>query len=170
MSENDVREKYLRILRSDFAVQEEVKGRHLSGKGMRLDAALRPLKKAGWKNPDVALGIEFKDTSRFSRNYDTKNLTSWLAQCVDYANTSWDDYGFLYVFACPSLVDAVSRNVLGNEMFVRNFMGQMGVGELKEIPKYGLSILLHGHHRIWSQHVGLESGRHYNLKRKFGSR
>lgn len=170
MSEQDVKERYLRVLRAHFAVQEQVTGQHLSGKKMRLDAVLRPLVIEGWKNPDVALGVEFKDVDRFSQSYDTKNLTSWLAQCVDYANTKWDGYGFIYLFACPSLVDEVPPHVLGNEMFVRNFMGQMGVGELKNLQNYGLTILLHGHHRIWSEQRGLESGRYYNLVRKFGSR
>jgi hypothetical protein len=137
---------------------------------VRLDAVVRPLTIDGWKSPDVALGVEFKDVVRFAQSYDTKNLTSWLAQCVDYANTEWGHYGFLYVFACPNLVDEVPPHVLGNAMFVRNFMGQMGIGELKDLPGYGLTFLLHGHHRLWSERQGVESGQHYNLRRKFGSR
>lgn len=170
MSENTLKQQYLQELQEHFIVQEEVPGQHFSGKRMRLDAVLRPRNPQEWKNPKVALGVEFKDVVRFSQNYDTKNLTSWLAQCVDYANTQWDGYGFIYVFACPGLVDQVPPNVLGNDMFVCNFMGQMGVGELKKLKNSGLTFLLHCQHRIWSQTKGVEEGKNYNLVRKFGSR
>jgi hypothetical protein len=170
MSENDLKQPYLEKLREYFSVQEEVIGHHFSGKSVRLDAVLRPLNVDGWKNPSVALGVEFKDVVRFSKSYDTRNLTSWLAQCVDYANTDWEGYGFIYVFACPTIIGEVSTPALGNGMFIRNFMGQMGVGELVNQPYRGLTFLLHGHHRVWSEHTGVESGRRYSLKRKVGAR
>lgn len=170
MTEAAIRNAYLPRLDNQFHIHEEVNGRHFSGKTLTLDAVVCPKKNQSWKNSSVALGIEFKDTVRFSRNYDTKNLTTWLAQCVDYSNTVWDKYGYIYIFTCPSLVDEVATRVMGNPMFVTNFMGQLGIGELKEAPEYGLAFLLHGHHRIWSEQKGVEYGKHYTLKRKFGSR
>lgn len=174
MSENEIKRMFLDELNQEFHIEQEVKGQHFSGKQMRVDAVLRPRHTAEWKRSDVAFGLEFKDVNRFSRSYDTKNFTKWLAQCVDYSNTKWDRYGYLYIFCCPSLVDEIPESVLPNPMFLRNFMGQLGIGELKRHKvnsvDYGLSILLHGSHRIWSSKRGVEDGRRYALLKKFGSR
>lgn len=170
MTEIAIKNNYLPNLERNFHVYHEVHGKHFSGKKLKLDAILRPKDSHLWKNPDVALGIEFKDTIRFSNNYDTKDFTKWLAQCLDYSNTSWNGFGYIYIFACPSLVDGVAEQVIGNPMFITNFMGQLGIGELKEMAYYGLSFVLHGHHRIWSSMSGVEYGKHYTLTRRFGSR
>jgi len=170
MSEKDIKASYLGKLAEDFNIENEVDGQHFTGKTFRLDAVARPKDSRLWKNPDVALGIEFKDTDRFSRNYDTRDFTKWMAQCVDYSNTRWGDYAYIYIFTCPSLVGGVASGVIGEPMFIENLMGQLGIGELKELPRYGLSFVLHGHHRIWSAKAGVESGKNYSLKRKFGSR
>ena len=170
MSENDVRNHYLRQLEDHFIIETEIPGKHFSGKTLKIDAVVRPRDTNSWKNPAVALGIEFKDSNRYSENYDTKDFTKWLAQCVDYSNTNWVDYGYIYIFTCPSLIEGVAPGVIGEPMFVENFMGQIGIGELKNISNYGVSFVLHGHHRIWSVNAGVEFGKHYSLKRKFGSR
>jgi hypothetical protein len=170
VSEASLSARYLTDLEPHFYIEREVAGSHFSGKRLRLDAVLKPKISSSWKRNDVAFGIEFKDADRFSQNYDTKNLTRWLAQCVDYSNTDWDSFGYLYIFCCPSLVDQVPESVLPNPMFVRNFMGQMGIGEINYQPRYGLSIVLHGHHRIWSEAKGVEHGKTYTLSRRFGSR
>lgn len=170
MSEATLSNLYLTDLEPHFHIEREITGSHFSGKRLRLDAVLKPKAASMWKREDVAFGIEFKDTDRFAKSYDTKNLTQWLAQCIDYANTNWDNFGYLYIFCCPSLVDEVPESVLSNPMFIRNFMGQMGIGEIKYQPIYGLSILLHGHHRIWSATKGVEQGKNYTLDRRFGSR
>lgn len=170
MSEKNLKKDYLSILKKDFNVFEEVSGRHFSNKRMRIDAVVTPKKKEGWKNENVAFGIEFKDTIRFSESYDTKDFTKWLSQCIDYSNTEWKDFGYIYIFCCPSLIEGVPSHLVGSGMFLRNFLGQMGIGELTEEGRYGLSFLLHGHHRIWSQCGDVEMGKHWNLKRKFGSK
>lgn len=170
MTEALLKANYLSELEPHFYIKQEACGTHFSGKRLRLDAVLKPKLTLNWKNPNVAFGIEFKDTERFSKSYDTKNLTKWLAQCIDYSNTSWDDFGYLYIFCCPSLVDEISDSAFQNLMFIRNLMGQMGIGEIKSLPLYGLSILLHGHHRIWSIKKGVEYGKSYTLVKRFGSR
>ena len=170
MTEQAIKDRYVRQLKNEFNIHCEVEGRHFSDKRMKLDAVVIPKNINLWKNPDVALGIEFKDTERFSRNYDTKDFTKWLAQCIDYSNTAWNGFGYIYIFTCPNLTDGVSKSVIGEPMFVTNFMGQLGIGELKNLNQYGLSFVLHGHHRIWSARLGVEYGKHYTLKRKFGSR
>jgi hypothetical protein len=170
VTEKDLKAGFLKRLVSHFAVHEEVEGKHFTGRILRLDAVVQPRDTSGWKNQQVALGIEFKDVARFARNYDTKDLTSWLAQCVDYSNTKWGDYGYIYIFACPSLVDEVAEGVIGRRMFVRNFMGQLGIGELKEHQEYGLTFLLNTRHRMWSELNGVEQGKYWRLTKKFGSR
>ena len=90
MSEKELKENYLKRLERDFFIDEEVTGTHFSGESKRIDAVLKPKSPHNWKNPQVAIGIEFKDTPRFSKTYDTNNYTKWLAQCFDYTLCSWD--------------------------------------------------------------------------------
>ena len=170
MSEETVKRPYLNKLQRDFIVEEEVKGIHFTGKQFRLDAVVRPKDSTLWNNKDIALGIEFKDTVRFTGNYDTKNLTKWLSQCVDYSNTKWGKYGHIFIFTCPELVGNVPPGVINNPMFIQNFMSQLGIGELKQLKTFGLSFVLNSHHRIWSETKGVEAGQRFSLIRKFGSR
>lgn len=170
MSEEDIKNSYLSLLKIDFNIDVEVEGIHFTGKKLNLDAVVRPRNNKLWKNENTALGIEFKDTARFRSNFDTKDFTKWLAQCIDYSNTRWGKYGYLYIFACPSITDNVPEHVLGNEQFVVNLMSQLGVGELKKLNKYGLTFILNGRHRVWSRNKGVEAGKSWNLLRKFGSR
>lgn len=107
MTEASLSDRYLAELEPHFYIEREVGGTHFSGKRLRVGAVLKPRLSSDWKRNDVAFGIEFKDTERFGQNYDSKNLTKWLAQCIDYSNTNWDLLGYLYIFCCPSLVDEV---------------------------------------------------------------
>jgi len=168
MSEKQLKQAYLNKLRPYFDIEEEVRGAHFSGKKLRIDAVVRPSveHRSKWKRPDVALGIEFKDTKRFSQNYDTKNYTKWLSQCIDYTNTEWEGYGYLYVLTCPGILCDIRG--LSNETFLRNLMGQIKIGELTQTHG-GLTMLLHGHHRIWSEQEGVSMGKHWPLERTFGS-
>ena len=170
MPEPELVTRYLDRLREDFHVQREVLGTHFSGKRLRIDALVRPRDTSLWKNPDVAFGIEFKDTDRLDTNYDTKDYTKWLAQCVDYANTDWDDAGRIYIFSCPDLIGRVAKGAMDNGYFVQNFMSQLGVGELKEMGRYGLTFVLNTSHRMWSEKEGVAEGKHHGLERKYGSR
>ena len=170
MAEYELSRQYLDRLRQDFIIEEQVKGRHFSGKLMIIDAVARPIQSNLWKNPDVALGIEFKDIDRFDKSYDTNNYTKWLSQCVDYAHTDWEGAGYIHIFACPDLIGSVAKGAMESSFFVQNFMSQLGVGELKELERYGLTFILSSQHRIWSEYKGVESGKHYGMKRKFGSR
>ncbi len=167
MAERDVIKSFLDELQASFYIDREVSGTHFSGKTLKIDAVIRPRDTTDWKNKNIAFGLEFKDTKNFD---GIKSLTGWLAQCMDYANTKWNDYGYLHIFTCPSLVDEIPASILSNPMFLQNFMGQLGIGEIKRHKYYGLSIWLHGHHRIWSANYGVNCGKNYTLERKFGSR
>ncbi len=170
MSEKQLSEKYLSILYDDFTISTEVKGCHFSGKKMRLDAVVKPRDVTHWKNKDVSLGIEFKDSERYFTNYDTKNYTKWLAQCVDYTNTEWNDFEYIYIFTCPGILKDIPDNIIQDQMFFTHFFGQLGIGELTEIPGYGLTFALHNTHRMWSKNNGVEQAKTWSLKRKFGSK
>lgn len=103
---------------------------------------------------------------------DTNNFTKWLAQRVDYSNTNWDDFGYIFVFACPSLVEDIPAGASREDVVrvLNAVMGELGLGELREVPYHGWSFILHSRHRIWSASKGVEEGQRYTLERRFGSR
>ncbi len=171
MNETELSTSLLRRLDPHFHVHREVHGTHFSGKSLRIDAVVVPRDSSQWKDQGVALGVEFKDVARLRG--DTTNFTSWLAQCVDYGNTNWNGFGYLHVFACPSLVDGVpgERAGPGSAVWILpRVMSHLGVGELREVERTGLTFLLQGSHRIWSETHGVECGARWSLKRHFGSR
>lgn len=168
MDEKMFSQAVLQDLALDFHVYTEVKGVHFSGKGMRIDAVVTPHKPEGWKSPDVALGIEFKNDLRLRG--DTTNYTGWLAQCVDYSHTVWDGFGYLYIFACPGLIAGIQNQDQSMRWLLPRIMGHLGVGELKFDDRFGLTFFLQEQHRIWSQKLGVESGKRWTLKRDFGAR
>ncbi len=169
MSEAAFKARVLNILRDEFYIWTEVEGTHFSGKRLRLDAVVAPKVTTAWKTPHVALGIEFKSEIRLSGGM--KALTKWFAQCVDYAHTEWDGFGYLYVFACPGMIEDMQSPSAGQSAWLlRRVMGQIGIGELRFDPRRGLSFYLHQDHRLWSQRDGVESGRFWTLTRTFGSR
>ena len=104
MSEESYKQRVFDILRPHFEIHTEVTGKHFSGKSLRIDAIVTPKANVEWKNKSVAMGIEFKDDLRMRG--DTTNYTRWLAQCVDYASTYWDKYGYMFL----SMKKRVSRS------------------------------------------------------------
>jgi hypothetical protein len=170
MNEKAFADEVLTVLKPHFDIQEQVKGKHFSGKCMRIDAILTPLNKTDWKNPNITLGVEFKNDFRLRG--DTNNYTKWLAQCVDYCHTIWGDYGYIYVFTCPSLVEGLPSigDTNAVQWIVPRIMAPLGIGELKKHEQYGWTFFLQEAHRIWSEKEGVKEGKHWDLKRKFGSR
>jgi hypothetical protein len=170
MAETEFQKGVLDKLAKHFHIREQVGGKHFRGNRFRLDAVLTPREPTLWKSQDVALGVEFKDDLRISG--DTTNYTKWLAQCVDYGHTEWDDFGYIFVFACPGIVTGIPGLKQGvGEMawLLPRLMAHLGLGELKPGP-YGWTFYLQADHRIWSEQEGVTSGKHWTLKRKFGSR
>lgn len=161
-------------LENAFHIDREITGQHWSGQMMRLDAVLRPKRSYEWKRPDVAFGVEFKDDGLHSRfSGDTKTFMKAVNQCIDYSDTRWDGYGHLCVFLYPGLDKMLGKDGPQNRVgyIFRRLIGQRGVGELRRSNYYGLTLAIHGSHRIWSQRNGVEDmGRKYNMRPKFGSR
>lgn len=157
-------DKILQVLGRDFIVTKEVYGSHFSGARLRIDAVLKPKNICEWKNSDVSLGIEFKFTEKLA---STKDKTLWLKQCIDYANTKWDDYGYIYVFSCPS-ISGENEGIKGDPWLWNRILSNLGVGRLDYHVSYGWTFYLQDQHRIWSEKHGVVCGKHWDLKRKFG--
>lgn len=170
MSEKSFVAETSKVLSNHFTFFHRVKGNHFSGKKLEIDCVIKPKQTDGWKNIDIAFGLEFKDMSRLDGIADTKEFSKWIAQCVDYSNTDWEGFGYIHILTCPGISSSNFINsAYGIPLFLR-VLGHFGIGELKETTLYGWSILLHEQHRIWSEKEGVSGGKLWNLKRKFGSR
>lgn len=160
--EEDLATWVLGQVAAHFHIQKQVYGTHCSGSRLRIDAVLRPKDTSGWADgPDTAIGVEFK------RSNGGRAATQWIAQCVDYGHVEWDGYGRLPIFACPGVRVGWSDDA---DKAVGHLLGQMRIGELVKLHKYGWSLLLHTHHRQWSETEGVVEARRTRLRPKIGSR
>jgi hypothetical protein len=178
MNEKADKARFLERLEPHFHIHEEVFGIHLWGSRVRIDAIVRPKVVEPWANKAIALGVEFKDDSAISANTDTRDVVSWLAQCEDYANTNWNDYGFVHVFAASSTLFSGSRFPLVfdpgapydyERRFFAGYLGMKGVGVLEESQQHGRRFVLHGWHTVWSEYGGVAEGRFNKLRIGWGS-
>lgn len=156
-----------------FHVAREVRGQHPLGAACRIDAVVAPREPLRWKRDDVALAIEFKSLG--SREaWGRTDLTAWVAQAIDYTYVEWGLWGRLPIFMCPSPLDGIDRLSEGPvqpvENFVHGLLGQFNVGFLCLYEGTGLSFVLQGRHRIWSERYGVESGRRWSLRSRIGNR
>lgn len=158
-------ENILKILRNDFYIEPQVYGTHFSGARLRIDAVVKPRDVSKWKNPGICFGIEFKLEEKLK---GTKDKTLWIKQCIDYANTRWDNYGYMYIFSCPSIFGKLDQVIQGNQWLWNRILSNLGVGRLDNHKSYGWTFFLQDTHRVWSQREGIASGKHWTLKRKFG--
>ena len=167
MSEKHFSESVKLKLQNHFEFIPEIKGSHFSGNRFKLDYLIIPKNRTGWKNQSIVFGLEFKDLKKIDG--DTKNYTKWLGQCIDYSNTNWDNYGFINILTCPGIRDSNFMKSVDQTFLLVRILGQLGIGELKQIDNYGWTLTLNDH-RIWSEKKGVECGEKWDLQRKFGSR
>lgn len=162
-SERDFADYVLDQLTPWFTVEREVRGRACDGKPVRVDAVLVPRDPSQWKDEAPALAVEFKNPSAL---LDTRDVTRWQAQCVDYSHAAWDGYGRLPIFACPGFrySDESTR------FTVSRMLGQFRVGELRNLKWYGWAFILHEDHRQWSQRYGVEEAKRTRLVPTTGAR
>lgn len=171
MSEKNVILTAIQQLSHYFDFSPKIKGTHFSKKRVEIDFIIKPKIPTGWRNVNVCFGVEFKDMEAFDKRGNTKDFSKWLAQCVDYANTDWDHYGYVYILTCPGIQTSAFVQAAYGQTFMPRFLAQLGVGELKLSRYYGWTITLHGDNRIWSEKNGVENNAaRWNLKRTFGSR
>jgi hypothetical protein len=162
-SEDELATRILARLEPHFHAEREVRGRHCTGKRMRLDAVLTPCDPAPWFDVAPALGVEFKLPD------GTGDLMRWERQAEDYAHVGWPRYGRITVFTCPPVTQILARitawgpNAPG---LMARWIGQAGVGELG-LTGAGLTFKVSGH-ELWSEKWGLHQQR--SLIPKTGSR
>ena len=168
LSEKKFQESVFSILQNHFKIEKQVSGKHFSGKKFLIDAVIQPLDLTEWKNKEIAFGVEFKSPDKLKSTNDT---TGWFAQCIDYANTNWDSYGYINIFSCPRLFDDLTfANVQDSRLLINRLFSNLGIGELYKHKNYGFCFYLQNSHLIWSEKRGVIGGKNWSLKRKFGSR
>lgn len=151
-------------LSKHFRIEKEVRGVHaVSGKKLRIDMIAKPIASNEWKNPDVSFGIEIKrDNVQFK---NTKDYCKHISQSFDYSNTRWDGYGFVFVFAYPTVIP----HHAADKALLHRICGQLGVGVIEDRVDFGLTILLN-QHIMWSELNGVQEASRWSLVRKFGSK
>lgn len=166
--ESDLKRSVIARLASHFDVFEEVWGTHWSGKRVRIDAIITPKDDSEWKTKSPRIGVEFKNFRKFSPSFDMKDYTRWWAQCHDYAETKFDDHGYVYVFSYNGFSHYAQR--AGRETsaaFAVRFWGRLGVGEIRPDD---LMFVINGTNKIWSERRGVVDGSRISMERRFGSR
>lgn len=122
MLESDEIEFVKHNLKPHFDFRYEVKGRHLSGKNVRIDALARPKDYNEWRNKDLTvLGFEFKKEFE-----STGDRTKLIAQAIDYRYSRFfiaKQYRTVPVFVYPNPFKG-----LEDEAFFVRLLGRLGVG------------------------------------------
>lgn len=148
-------------LACDFDIDKNVTGTHISGKTAILDWVLKPKDKAGWKNPNVVLGIDFMLNSEMPT---TENHTEWAKERILDAYTKWDGYGNLPVFLGPNneqFFDSIDRNI--QDLLYAYMIGYCSI-------KRGFQ-MFRSKRTVWCQRFGVQAdGKSSPLIPKFGSR
>ncbi|MEV7638538.1 hypothetical protein AB0O32_01290 [Streptomyces rubiginosohelvolus] len=171
-NEATLTEGVLRRLEPWFHIEREISGKHPTGRPCRIDAVLKPRDAPAWKNPDVALGVEFKSWFPHVINSSRKDTTGWVAQTIDYSMTDWTGYGRLPIFMCPDPFMR-SRDVTGMDatnQFVDGLLGKFNVGYMALFNGVGLTMLMHGNNTVWSERYGVSHGRKWTLRSRTGNR
>lgn len=164
-SEREKIREWLPRLKPHFLIDREIWGTHFSGKRLRIDAVIMPRDTANWRCKDAAFGVEFK---RYEAADWGGDGARWAAQCVDYASTNWEKYGFLHILIAGGFDP---RPPGKDELFVvPRLLGHLGVGELKVDPRDGLTILMHGRQKVWMETKGPYDAKTNGLERKWGAR
>lgn len=162
-TELDRRDWVLEQLSQWFDFELEVPGTHCSGQRLRLDAVLMPRDSSGWKDDRPAFGVEFKLPSPGR----TSDFTAWAAQSVDYTHTNWQGYGRLKVFMCPSPFVGLHQSEWPR--LVVRMLGQLGVGDLCQIPYRGWALFLHDE-ILWDQSKGPVKSKYWSIRPRAGHR
>lgn len=152
----------LEQLTSWFHIEREVWGAHCGGSRLRIDAVLKPRDASAWKDENPALGVEFKLPAGSTRDY-----TAWAAQAVDYTHVFWQGYGRLKIFTCPS---PVVPYVDGDAAWLMaRLLGQLGVGDLCQVPQRGWAFMLNDH-VIWCEADGPVAAKQWSVRSRVGHR
>lgn len=149
LEEKKLQQLFLERLSIHFDIETEVSGIHQSGGTVRIDAVLKSshnhifFSKHNFPLPKH-IGIEFKNPMNIGKSTG-RNYYDVFAQCVDYSQTNFKDYGNLIVLSCPLFrTPALSSLIL--------YLKEFNVGY---ITISGNSIVFKwGEMTIWQEGVG----------------
>ena len=162
LSENEFSHFWENKLKEFFYIKKQVKGKHLSGKKMKIDAVITPKDTTDWKNKEIAFGINFKLPKKLE---DLHSLISLMGEYVDYSNTKFEGYGFIPILACTAFEVDYTYSDRRTLTAFRHFMNVFNIGEICQIYR-GLTIAF-AENYIWNDGVA-EGGKRWLFKKKFG--
>jgi hypothetical protein len=173
-SEAALTEAVLRRLSPWFRIDREVSGIHPTGRACRIDAVLQPRDAHVWKDPGIALGVEFKSWHSRVAGAGRKERIGLVAQAIDYSMTEWTGYGRVPIFMCPDPF-ARHRNCPTTKpgelgQFVDGLLGQFNVGYLTLFNDSGLTMQMYGTNTIWYERRGVSGGKNWSLTPRTGHR
>lgn len=169
-NEQEFADKVLGCLEPWFKIDRQVRGRHaLLEHRPRIDAVLRPLNPAGWKDAEPAFGVEFK---HLYGEGSTGGRMKLAAQAIDYSYVDWHGYGRLPIFMCSpgKGVFPVTGGWEDHNYWISHLLGQFTIGELCYLRGYYWTLQMHGYHMIWNSRDGVHEGKHRTIVPKVGSR
>ncbi len=184
-SEQEFVDSVLSDLEPYFLIEPQVRLTHWTGKQLTVDAVAKPRDPSRWHDANPVFALEFKMPLAFHVSRDrwgaTKDFTSWAAQAVDYANSTWEGPPpqRLRIFTCPSVTapfeevgpsNVESPTLTNPSFYMSRLLWQLGVGELAKLKRDGWTLLAQGNHVLWSQARGVREGDRWSLTPKAGSR
>lgn len=158
-------EEYVTVLGEslarDFNIDKKVNGAHVSGKTVTLDWVLKPKSTSGWKNPNVALGIDFMLNSEMPT---IGTYTEWAKQRIVNACTKWDGYGCLPMFLGPNCKLAFR----GADLNIQDLLYAYMIGYCCIDKGFRL---FRSKKTVWCQRYGVQDGgKNSPLSLSFGAR
>lgn len=167
-TEEEFKKDILDRFKKSFHIREEITGKHITGKSIRIDAAIKPINTTHWANDEIIFGIEFK---RIKDDCSIKDITNHAAQAIDYAHTQFyfnNKWQYVPVLICPSLEEQVKHHREGLS-WITHLVGDFRIGDIYNDSWNGLTIRFK-EHKIWSEKHGVMEGKRNQFKHKIGSR
>lgn len=128
LNENDITEQKLTdafctLFKNDFEIKKNVWGVHYSGKKVCLDLMLIPKDTSLLRNKKITIGIEIKNP--FTYGDKGRRSSDLFAQCLDYAQSKFENYENVIILICPIL------HGFENETRLSRFLSRFNVGHVK---------------------------------------
>lgn len=161
LSEKDLTEAFCKLFEKDFEIKKDVWGIHYTGKKVCLDLMLIPKDTSQLRNKKITIGIEVKNPFTYGSN--GRRNSDLFAQCLDYAQSKFDNYEDVIILICPILHN------FENEIRLSRFLSRFNVGHVK-LYKDSFYFKL-GQEAFWSNEKGfISNARKSMMKLKIGNR
>lgn len=156
--------------------EEKFHGIHpVNNKKMRVDAMIWPKDNSKWANKEIIFGIEFKDPNKLDKR---KDYDTFMKQCIDYSYCTWFFHGEnkskfdVPILLCPSISNDDRYNRLKEDIYIRammKFLNHFNIGELAlNTYRSDIEIRFSCTHLIWNSDEGVNEGKRWKFKTKFG--